>query len=127
MASAVPAPVLVPAPTPAPPMRCISERTRAAKTLNGQATFVGKAANETDIRRFLVGPKDCEITGVDMTPDGKTMFVNIQHPGDGGSIAAPAGSWPNPNRDALAEGVSPQRPRSATICITRTDGGVIGL
>ena len=99
----------------------------AAKTLNGQATFVGKAANETDIRRFLVGPKDCEITGVDMTPDGKTMFVNIQHPGDGGSIAAPAGSWPNPNRDALAEGVAPQRPRSATICITRTDGGVIGL
>jgi nucleoside-diphosphate-sugar epimerase len=65
----------------------------AAKTLNGQATFVGKAANETDIRRFLVGPMDCEITGVDMTPDGKTMFVNIPHPGDGGSIAAPAPVW----------------------------------
>ena len=32
--------------------------------------------------RFLVGPKDCEITGIAETPDGKTMFVNIQHPGE---------------------------------------------
>jgi hypothetical protein len=30
------------------------------------------------IRRFLTGPNGCEITGVVMAPDGKTMFVNIQ-------------------------------------------------
>ncbi|HSW14606.1 MAG TPA: PhoX family phosphatase [Solimonas sp.] len=100
----------------------------SAKTLNGQATFVGKAASDTDIRRFLVGPKDCEITGVDITPDGKTMFVNIQHPGDGGSITDTTGrSWPNASRNALDNGETGKRPRSATVCITRTDGGVIGL
>ena len=35
-----------------------------------------------DIRRFLVGPKGCEITGWTMTDDQRTMFVNVQHPGE---------------------------------------------
>src|SRR5690606_17645956 len=35
-----------------------------------------------EIKRFLVGPTDCEVTGVTLTPDHKTMFINIQHPGD---------------------------------------------
>ena len=38
------------------------------------------ATEET--RRFLVGPNICEITGVFMTPDERTMFVGIQHPGE---------------------------------------------
>ena len=35
-----------------------------------------------EIRRFLHGPKQCEITGVQVTPDERTMFVGIQHPGE---------------------------------------------
>ena len=35
-----------------------------------------------EIRRFLTGPTGCEVTGVVTVPDGKTMFVNIQHPGE---------------------------------------------
>ena len=34
------------------------------------------------IRRFLVGPKECEVTGITWSPDRKTMFVGIQHPGE---------------------------------------------
>lgn len=64
-----------------------------------------------DIRRFLVGPKGCEITGITTTPDAKTLFINIQHPGNG-SI------WPNIDGET--------RPRSATVVITKKDGGVIG-
>jgi len=30
-----------------------------------------------DVRRFLTGPVGCEITGIAVTPDGRTMFVNI--------------------------------------------------
>ncbi|MFM9884278.1 MAG: PhoX family protein [Burkholderiales bacterium] len=78
-----------------------------------------------EIRRFLVGPKDCELTGVTMSPDGKTMFVNIQHPGElpGSPRNDPAkpragSNWP----DFRADG----RPRSATVVIQRQDGGVIG-
>lgn len=79
----------------------------------------------TQMRRFLVGPKQCEITGVDMTPDGKTMFMNVQHPGESGgrSAGAMTSHWP----DSEANAASTKRPRSATIVITRDDGGVIAL
>lgn len=33
-----------------------------------------------DMERFLVAPKGAETTGTTFSPDGKTMFVNIQHP-----------------------------------------------
>ena len=76
-----------------------------------------------EVRRFLTGPNKCEITGVIMTPDNRTMFVNIQHPGETNSeFSDPANvnklsSWPDgPGR----------RPRSGTIVIRRNDGGVIG-
>ncbi|WP_245932365.1 PhoX family protein [Isoalcanivorax indicus] len=71
------------------------------------------------IKRFLVGPVDCEVTGVVMTPDKKTMFVNIQHPGDSSSPNNFSSHWP-------AE-VAGARPRSATVVITRDDGGEIGI
>jgi secreted PhoX family phosphatase len=39
-------------------------------------------ANPTvaDLKRMVVGTNEAEITGARFTPDGKTMFVNIQHP-----------------------------------------------
>ena len=85
-------------------------------------TYVGAQLGETNLRRFLVGPKECEITGLAETPDGKTLFVNIQHPGEetAPNFANPAsfGShWPDGGN---------ARPRSATIAITRNDGGEIG-
>jgi uncharacterized protein len=74
------------------------------------------------LRRFLVGPKGCEITGLAETPDGKTLFVNIQHPGEdtaAANLANPDSNWPAT--------IAGSRPRSATIVITKNDGGVIGL
>jgi secreted PhoX family phosphatase len=85
-------------------------------------TYVGKSGSEKQVRRFLVGPKECEITGIAETPDGRTLFVNIQHPGESTTPDLATGAfgshWPE-------GGVS--RPRSATIVITRDDGGVIGV
>jgi hypothetical protein len=91
----------------------------ASKTVE---TPVGATLGDANLRRFLVGPKDCEITGLAETPDGKTLFVNIQHPGEDTSAANFAtgafnSRWPD-------GGTS--RPRSATIVITKNDGGVIG-
>ncbi|HVL59055.1 MAG TPA: alkaline phosphatase PhoX [Burkholderiaceae bacterium] len=74
-----------------------------------------------EVRRFLTGPVNCEVTGATLTPDGTTMFVNIQHPGeapnDRGDPANPTqySSWPFGGR-----------PRSATVVIRKRDGGVIG-
>ena len=91
-----------------------------------QETFLGAALGEAKLRRFLVAPPGAEVTGITETPDGRTLFVNIQHPGELSkplaSGSAPQSMWPG------NAGYGPQgRPRSATIVITRTDGGVIGL
>jgi secreted PhoX family phosphatase len=87
-----------------------------------QATIVGAAATAATLKRFLVGPKECEITGVDSTPDGRTLFVGIQHPGELGTPAAPSSNWPQ-SQSGTASG----RPRSAVVAITRNDGGIVGL
>jgi uncharacterized protein len=90
-------------------------------------TYVGKTPNPTTLARFLVGPKGCEITGWCETADGRTVFINIQHPGentkmsDVGNPARFESQWP-----ANAGYGAGKRPRSATIVITKNDGGVIG-
>ncbi len=86
---------------------------------NNQLLAADPATGE--VRRFLTGPNGCEITGITETPDGKTMFINIQHPGE-----APdeRGNPDKPN--AVSSWQDGGRPRSATIVIRKDDGGVIG-
>ncbi len=98
----------------------------AAVAAGGQATRIGKALGP-GLRRFLVGPVQCEITGITMTPDRRVVFVNIQHPGEEGSVGKLTSNWPSPSGDATAVGSAGRRPRSATIMITRNDGGVVGV
>ncbi|EAJ8644859.1 PhoX family phosphatase [Campylobacter coli] len=64
-----------------------------------------------EIKRFLTGPIACEITGIAFDEDYTTMFVGIQHPGEGlkGSTF-PYG----------------KTPRSSIVMIRKLDGGVIG-
>ncbi|QDQ29406.1 PhoX family phosphatase [Chitinimonas arctica] len=87
-------------------------------------TQKGKNPSNDTLRRFLVGPKGCEITGIAETPDGKALFVNIQHPGEETSVADLAdpgrfqSHWPDGGN---------ARARSATVVITRNDGGSIGI
>ncbi|WP_165952945.1 hypothetical protein, partial [Pseudomonas aeruginosa] len=46
-------------------------------------------------------------------PDFRTLFINIQHPGEGSTADNLLSTWPDgPGR----------RPRSATVVITREDG-----
>ncbi len=89
---------------------------------NNQMLCADPTTRET--RRFLVGPRTAEITGVFVTPDERTMFVGVQHPGEAPTgVNSPAdpkrySSWP--------DGPAGARPRSATIVITKDDGGPIG-
>ncbi len=77
-----------------------------------------------EVRRFLTGPIGCEVTGSAFSPDGTSLFVNIQHPGEPSQMRGDpprpfsASNWP----DGLPGG----RPRAATVAIRRLDGGVIG-
>jgi uncharacterized protein len=89
----------------------------------GSNTMSCADPNTKQVRRFLTSPTDCEVTGITSTPDGKAMFINIQHPGDRGDASNPtiASNWPN------SQGYGPSgRPRSSVVVITRNDGGVIG-
>jgi hypothetical protein len=98
-------------------------RTGAYETYgNNQMLCANPVTRE--VRRFLVGPNVCEITGVFVTEDETTMFVGIQHPGE-----APTGSNSpaNPKRySSFPDGAAGGRPRSSLIVITKDDGGQIG-
>ncbi len=71
-----------------------------------------------EVKRLFTGVAGCEVTGVAVTPDRKTMFVNLQHPGDGDPKVT--------NFPAKFTGAAGPRPRDCTIVITRKDGGIIG-
>jgi secreted PhoX family phosphatase len=82
-----------------------------------------------ETRRFLTGVPHCEVTGVTGTPDGRTMFVGIQHPGEDWSGNFTANSaWPDngANGPTTFKGSVPAKPRSSVLVITKDDGGVIG-
>ena len=77
-----------------------------------------------EVRRFLTGPSGCEITAATWTPDGRTLFVNIQHPGE---TSGARNDPQQPRRFSNWPDFSPVgRPRSATLAIRKNDGGVIG-
>ncbi|WP_110876855.1 PhoX family protein [Franconibacter helveticus] len=90
----------------------------------GNNQMVATIPGSNEYRRFLTGPRGCEITGIAFTPDNRTLFINIQHPGEGGDdLTDPANptavsTWP--------DGDKAGRPRSSTVVITKADGGIIG-
>ncbi|WP_061012868.1 PhoX family protein [Photobacterium leiognathi] len=79
---------------------------------------VVSSANQADLKRFFVGPNGCEVTGFTISPDYKSLFVNIQHPDN----------WPYSDNAAEAAPKGTEvRPRSSTVVIRREDGGEIGV
>jgi len=93
-----------------------------ARLGNNQMLACDPATGE--VRRFLTGPVGCELAGCSFTPDGRSMFISVQHPGETPSERSdPAqptrfSTWP--------EGPGASRPRSAIVVIRKRDGGVIG-
>jgi len=82
--------------------------------LNNQLLVTDTSGN--NIRRLFTGVTGDEITGITMTSDRRTMFVNIQHPGNGDPSVT--------NFPAPQDGVTV--PRDCTIVITRKNGGIVG-
>lgn len=88
---------------------------------SNKGDFAGQGNNQMlcgdpitgEVQRFLTGPVACEITGLAFSPDHKTMFVGVQHPGEEGAPSH------------FPDGGS-TKPRSTVMMITRDDGGVIG-
>jgi secreted PhoX family phosphatase len=74
-------------------------------------------------RRLFACPLGSELCGPDFTPDNRTLFVSVQHPGTdgipGSSFDTPATRWPDFKDDM------PVRP--AVVAITRQGGGKIAV
>lgn len=65
------------------------------------------------LRQIMSAPVGAEVCGCEFTPDGTTVFLSIQHPGEGGSIDEPISHWPD-------GGLFPGR--SSVIALRREDG-----
>jgi uncharacterized protein len=80
---------------------------------SNEGDFAGQGNNQMlvgdpvtgEIARFLTGPKGCEVTGLTVSADRRTIFVGIQHPGAGFPDAG--------------------LPRSTIIAVRRDDGAVM--
>ena len=68
------------------------------------------------VKQFMSSVPGAEVSGPIFTPDNTTLFVAIQHPGEGGTFEEPAVRWPDPE--------GPARP--ALVVFQKDDGGVIG-
>ena len=98
-----------------------SQQLRGALAPFGNNAMLCADPQTGEIRRFLTGPIGQEITGIAMTPDQRTMFVNVQHPGatttpEDFAAGRINSRWPDGG----------PVPRSATVVITKNDGGIIG-
>jgi secreted PhoX family phosphatase len=80
------------------------------------ATTSGPSRGAT--RCFFTAPDGAEVCGPEFTPDGKTLFLAIQHPGEGSTFDKPSTRWPDFRPD--------MGPRGSVLAITKADGGEIG-
>jgi secreted PhoX family phosphatase len=89
-------------------------------------------------KSLLFSPRGCEVASLFFTPDDRSLFVSIQHPGvdnytwtspvsspsyTEGTFAAPGSTW---NTTPAIPGVTPGVPRPAVVVVRRLDGREVG-
>lgn len=82
--------------------------------LNNQLLVADTRTGE--IRRLFTGVAGDEITGIAVTPDRRTLFINSQHPGNGDPGIT--------NFPAPQDGITV--PRDCIFAIRRKNGGIVG-
>lgn len=80
---------------------------------NGCYVVPTSGAERGQLRQVLSAPVGSEVCGCEFTPDGTTLFLSIQHPGEGGTVDSPVSHWPD------GKGLPA---RSAVIAVSREDG-----
>jgi secreted PhoX family phosphatase len=65
------------------------------------------------VRQFLSGVVAAETASLELTPNDETLFVSIQHPGEGSTFENPSSTFP--------DGATPPRP--SVVAVTRNGSG----
>ena len=69
------------------------------------------------LKAFLTVPVGAEAAGPALTEDNRSIFVAVQHPGEGGSYDEPTSTFPD------GPGT---KPRPSVVVVWREDGKPIG-
>lgn len=68
------------------------------------------------LRQFFSSVAGSEVCGPEFTPDNTSLFLAIQHPGEGGTYDEPINAWP--------DGSGPPRP--SVLVVQAESGGIVG-
>jgi len=102
---------------PAGNLWIVSDGTQPHDHNNGCWVCPTTGPDRGKLQQFLSAPIGAEVCGCQFSPDGETLFISIQHPGEGGTVEAPKSHWP--------DGPGKQ-PRPSVIAIRKKGGGLIG-
>ena len=80
---------------------------------NGCFVCPTDGAGRGAVRQFMSGPVGAEVSGCTFAPDGQTLFLTIQHPGNVSPIEQPESHWPDGGN---------AQPRSSLIAIRPVSG-----
>lgn len=67
------------------------------------------------LRQFLSGIPGGEVASLVLSPDNRTLFASIQHPGEGSTYDSPTSTFPDGGK-----------PRPAVVAVRKGNGGLIG-
>ena len=73
----------------------VTDGTQPGGFNNGCYVVPTRGPERGRIRQVMSAPRGAEVCGCSFTPDGATLLLSIQHPGEGGSLAAPTSQWPD--------------------------------
>jgi uncharacterized protein len=94
----------------------VTDSDKLTEANNGCFVCPTDGAERGKLRQLLSAPVGAEVGGCEFSPDGTTLFLSIQHPGEGGSVDSPISHWPD-------GGNLPAR--SAVVAVRREDGGPV--
>jgi uncharacterized protein len=73
----------------------VTDGTQPGGNNNGCFVCPTQGPDRGAVRQFMSGPIGAEVCGCELTPDGRTLFLTVQHPGSGGSVEEPISRWPD--------------------------------
>jgi len=95
----------------------VTDGTQPRGGNNGAFAVPVEGPERGRLRQFMSAPRGAEVCGCEFTPDGETLFLSVQHPGEGSTLENTSSDWPD-------RGGRPPRP--SVVAIRREGGGRVG-